>query len=198
MLIVSWFTAPVGLTQPLFLENYWNPQSLFNLNQITGFDLESVIFSFAIGGIVAVLYESILGIEHERANKELDRGGIFHKFAIFSPIFIFFPMYFLTSINPIFSTIFALFMGGVFTMICRKDLVKNSIIGGLLFTIFYFVFFLFVNLLDPNFVDYWKLSEVSGVLILGVPIEELLFAFAFGLMWSSVYEHTFGYRIKKK
>ncbi|HTY76023.1 MAG TPA: hypothetical protein VMD05_10740 [Candidatus Nanoarchaeia archaeon] len=28
------------------------------------------------------------------------------------------------------------------------------------------------------------------MLILGVPLEELMFAFTFGMMWSSVYEHV--------
>ncbi|MFH0929243.1 MAG: lycopene cyclase domain-containing protein [Candidatus Aenigmatarchaeota archaeon] len=199
MLIVSWFTAPVGLTQPLFLGVYWNPSSLFNLNNIIGFDIESIMFSFAIGGIVAVLYESMLRIEHVKVGKgTYDRGGFFHKVAIVSPILIFFPLYFLTDTNPIFSTVFALFIGGVLTIICRRDLAKNTVVGGVLFTVLYLVFFLFVNLADPNFVNYWNLSEITGVLVFGIPLEELLFAFAFGMMWSSVYEHTFGYMIKAK
>ena len=30
---------------------------------------------------------------------------------------------------------------------------------------------------------------LSGVLIYGIPVEELLFGVAFGLYWSGVYEH---------
>ena len=52
----SLFMAPFGLTEPLFVPEYWNPPSLFDLAQRTGFDIESIIFSFAIGGIGAVLY----------------------------------------------------------------------------------------------------------------------------------------------
>ena len=54
MLWASLFTAPLGLTEPLFVPEYWNPPSLFDLAQTTGFDIESVIFCFGIGGIGAV------------------------------------------------------------------------------------------------------------------------------------------------
>jgi hypothetical protein len=56
MLWASAFTAPFGLTEPLFVPEYWNPPSLFDLAQRTGFDIESLIFTFGIGGVAAVLY----------------------------------------------------------------------------------------------------------------------------------------------
>ena len=56
---VSLVTAALGLTEPIFVPEYWNPPSLFELAQRTGFDIESLIFSFAIGGIGAVLYNAL-------------------------------------------------------------------------------------------------------------------------------------------
>src|SRR3546814_73300 len=52
-------TAPFGLTEPLFVPVYWSPPSLFDLARTTGFDIESLIFSFSIGGIGAVLYNLV-------------------------------------------------------------------------------------------------------------------------------------------
>ncbi len=54
----SAFLALFGLTEPLFVPAYWNPPSLFELARRTGFDLESFIFAFAIGGVGAVLYNA--------------------------------------------------------------------------------------------------------------------------------------------
>ena len=62
MVWASLMTAPLGLTEPLFVPHYWNPPSLFDLARRSGFDIESVIFSFAIGGIGAVLYNLLTGI----------------------------------------------------------------------------------------------------------------------------------------
>jgi len=35
----------------------------------------------------------------------------------------------------------------------------------------------------------WNLKAISGILILSIPIEELLFALSFGFIWSNIYEH---------
>ena len=61
MMWASLITAPLSLTEPLFVPDYWNPPSLFDLARRSGFDIESVIFSFAIGGIGAVLYNLLTG-----------------------------------------------------------------------------------------------------------------------------------------
>ena len=45
----SVYMSLFALTEPLFVPEYWNPPSLFELAQKTGFDIESFIFSFAIG-----------------------------------------------------------------------------------------------------------------------------------------------------
>lgn len=50
MLIVSLWTSLLGLTEPLFVPAYWNPPSLFDLAQRTRFDIESLLFSFGVGG----------------------------------------------------------------------------------------------------------------------------------------------------
>jgi hypothetical protein len=49
------------LTVPLFVPRYWNPPSPFDLAQRTGFDIESLIFCFAIGGTALVLYNALTG-----------------------------------------------------------------------------------------------------------------------------------------
>ncbi len=195
MFWVSLFTMPIGLTEPLFVPKYWNPPSLFDLAARTGFDIESLIFSFAVGGIAAVLYEAILNVKHHKMDKkEMHRNRLLlHRLAIISPIIIFVPLYFLTNLNPIYSISLGLLVGGILALFCRPDLKRKIVIGGLLFLVLYFVFFLGINALFPYFVNYWNLPALSGVLILGVPLEELMYAFTFGMMWSSIYEHILWY-----
>jgi len=52
--------APFGLTEPMFVPEYWSPPSLFELAQRTGFDIEGIIFSFAIGAGTDVAMESVV------------------------------------------------------------------------------------------------------------------------------------------
>ena len=199
MLWASILTAPFGLTEPIFVPEYWNPPSLFNLAANTGFDIESIIFSFAIGGIGAVLYETFVKVKHVKMSSHemcLPRHRL-HLLALFSPFIAFVLLYFLTTMNPIYSISIAMIIGSVSAILCRPDLTKKIILGSFLFLGLYFVFFLAFNLTYPGIVEQiWNLKAISGILILGVPIEELMFALAFGALWSSYYEHIKWYKLK--
>lgn len=200
MFWVSLFTMPLGLTEPLFVPEYWNPPSLFNLAAKTGFDIESLIFAFSIGGIASVLYETFFRVKHLKMTKHEmhSKRHRFHFFALLSPLIVFLLLYSLTNLNPIYSAISAMFIGGIAAILCRPDLKKKIVISGFLFLTIYFIFFLFFNLIFPGWIEQiWNLSAISGILFLGIPIEELLFAFSVGLMWSSVYEHVKGYKLNR-
>ncbi len=192
MLWASILTAPFGLTEPLFVPLYWNPQSLFNLAATTGFDIESIIFSFAIGGIGSVLYELIFKAKHKKTTKHEmhEKRHRWHLFTLILPIIIFLILYFSTPLNPIYSASISMFIGGIAALFCRPDLKKRIFIGGFLFLGLYFIFFLLFNLAYPGIVErVWNLGAISGILILGIPMEELIFAITFGMLWSSYYEH---------
>jgi hypothetical protein len=197
MLILSLLTLLVGFTEPIFVPAYWSPQSLFDLNIRTGFDIESLIFCFAVGGIGSILYESMIGYEHIKRRKELDKNILMHIFSLLSFPITF--LIFLTSgINPIYSLVLSMLIGGLAAIACRPDLAKFSLIGGFLFTILYFIFFLFINIVSPDFINSWNLSALSGIVLFGIPIEELAFAFSFGMICTGFYEHIMRYEFKRK
>lgn len=198
MLLVSLWTAPFGLTEPLYVPAYWNPPSLFDLAQRTGFDIESILFTFGVAGLAVVLYEKLFPVRHHDVSNEekyLSRHR-YHILALLSGPLIFVVLMLVTNLNPIYSTIIALLLGGIATWYCRPDLKKKMIASAFLFLGFYFVYFLTLIALFPGYVErVWNLKAISGVLILGIPLEELLFAFALGFMWSSVYEHVVWKRV---
>lgn len=198
ILLVSLLTAPLGLTEPFFVPSYWLPFTLFDLARRTRFDLESLLFSFAVGGICAVLYESLLG----KSRKQISVHEVhaprhrFHRLALISPVVSFGLLYLLTPLNPIYSTVIALTIGAAATWFCRPDLLKAMLVGSSLFLVLYFIVFVVgIVLLFPGYVEaVWNLTAISGILIAGVPLEELLFAASLGAMWSSVYEHFRWYK----
>jgi len=192
MLTTSMWTALLGLTEPIFIPEYWNPPSLFNLAERTGFDIESIIFAFSVGGIASIIYESFIGTRHTNMTQK-DMAHSRHKFhilALFSAPIIFSVLFFATELNPIYSVIIALFGGGAATWYCRPDLKIKMSLGALLFLVLYFVFFLSLVIIYPDYVSaVWNLEGLTGILIFGIPMEELLFALALGFLWSSIYEH---------
>ena len=192
MLLVSLATTPLGLSEPLFVPEYWDPPSLFELAHRTGFDLESLIFTFAIGGIGTVLYEALSRRELQPMSHEeryAARRHRLHALALALPI-LSFPLLMLLPWNPIYPAIGALAIGGVANAACRPDLAWNTLLGGVLFFGFYGLFMVLLLIAAPGYIEQvWNLPALSGVLVGGIPLEELAFGFAFGLYWAGMYEH---------
>ena len=199
MLAVSLWTSFLGFTEPLFVPEYWSPPSLFNLALTTGFDIESLIFSFGIGGIAVVLYERIFRTEHQVMSQK-EQHHIRHRYhlwAIASAPIIFVLLLLATNLNPIYSAIIAMIVGGLMAWYCRPDLKKKMVVSAFLFLALYFVYFLTLIAMSPDYVEQvWNLQAISGILIIGIPLEELLFALSFGFIWSSIYEHLTWRRLK--
>ena len=180
-----------GLTEPLFVPEYWNPPSLFDLAQRTGFDIESLIFCFAIGGVGAVIYNVLTGHELQPIDPVEKRLPLHrrHYLVLASPVIAFLPLYFLPW-NPIYPGIVAMFVGAIVAILCRLDLKTKTWVGGLLFLLYYIILLQGLRWLWPGYIEHvWNLGALLGIQIFHMPIEELLFGVAFGMYWSGVYEH---------
>ena len=61
--------------------------------------------------------------------------------------------------------------------------------SSLLFTAFYLLYFFWFILYAPGYViQVWNIQAISGLLIAGIPLEEILFALGFGFFWSGIYD----------
>lgn len=183
-------TALLGLTEPLFVPSYWSPPSLFELARRTGFDIESVIFAFAIGGIGSALYHTIsrrhlvpVGAQRRAALHPYHAVSLLVPFVAFAGL-VFLPW------TPIYPVLTSLVLGAAASVVCRPDLRRGTLIGGLLFLGLYTAFMLALKWSAPGYIEQvWNLRALKGGLVYGIPLEELLFGFAFGLYWAGVYEH---------
>jgi len=187
----SLVTALFGFTEPLFVPEYWNPPSLFELARRTGFDIESFIFAFAVGGIGMILYTTFTRRELVPlgAAERRDHRHRLHRVALIAPFALLIPG-FLLPWNPIYPSLLALALGALAAVVCRPDLTRNTLIGGALFLVLYAVFMLGLRWLAPGYIEaVWNLAALSGVLVYGIPLEELLFGLTFGMYWSGAYEH---------
>ena len=193
ILFSSLLSAPLGLTEIFFIPWYWNPKTLFNL--VPG--IESILFAFSVGGIATVLYEIVL-------NKHLRKAGekrIETKKLYYALIFVcasFFLLNVIFKKDVMYSAIISMFLGSIVIILMRSDLKKEIIIGGILFLIAYFAMFFILNtFILPDFVaKNWNFEHLIGITILGIPIEELLWAWSFGSLWAPIYEFVKGYTIK--
>jgi hypothetical protein len=111
------------------------------LAQRTGFDIESLIFSFAIGGIGAVLYSALTRRTFEPVSAADKRRPLhrFHPVVLWLPFVLFVPLYFLPW-NPIYPAILCMAIGGIASAVCRPDLRLNGLIGAVAFLGLYAAF----------------------------------------------------------
>ena len=192
LLVVSFLLTPLGITEIFFVPRYWQPVTLFGW--IPG--IESFLFSFAVGGIAAVLYEFLLD---RRLRKMREAEQVTHRHMIYLIIaivvsIILFSFFF--GKNYIYTMIVSGFIGAVVIMFLRRDLIKKSIIGGIFFFVFYFLFTLLINFLFPGFFyRVWNLENLIGIFLWDVPLEELLWAFATGMLVAPIYEYLRAYRV---
>jgi len=95
-----------------------------------------------------------------------------------------------------YNTIISFVVGAIVLACLRRDLIPLMLTSALSFTVLYFFLFLCLLFLYPQFVQrYYNLGNLLGIYVLGVPIEELLFAATGGAIWSVAYEYVHGYRV---
>ena len=112
-----------------------------------------------------------------------------HRWALAAP-FIVFPLLYLFPWNPIYPAITAMVLGAITAILCRPDLARKTWVGALLFLGYYTLFLLGLEWTAPGYIErVWNLAALSGLSVGGFPIEELLFATAFGGYWAGVYDH---------
>lgn len=187
--------TPLGATDIFFIPFYWNPQTLFNFNP----GIESFLFSFAVGGIASALYEFLFK-KHLTRIRESKR--MHHKQMIYFALAIIISLtisYFIFGKNYMPAMILAGFVGAITIAIMRRDLIKEILVGGLFFMIFYSLFTIILNnIIWPGiFGRVWNFSNLSGFSLLGVPIEEIIWSLATGMLIEPIYEYIKEYKIKK-
>lgn len=148
---------------------------------------------FYWGGVAAVIYEEILG----KTNfKKMRKQNYFIEFALF-PIIIFISMFIgikIIKINPLYTTYIGFLISTLVIWRLRKDLFVHSVLSGLFLSIIYFLLGAFILIpIFPQMVKrWWYLQNLSEILIMGLPLEEILWAFTFGLFIGPAYEFLMG------
>ena len=128
---VSLATSLFGLTEPIWVPAYWNLPEPLRAAQRSGFDIESFIYSFGIGGIGAVLYNALAHRRFGPVNVA-ERPGPLHRFhmaALWVPYVLLVALYFLPW-NPIYPAFLCMTIGGIASGICRPDLSAKGLVGG--------------------------------------------------------------------
>jgi hypothetical protein len=168
---------------------------LFDLDQKIKVGIEDFLWAAAVGGIAAIVGEIFVKERLSAIRKSRHKR---HYAPFIVAIGIFVVLEFGFHWKTMTSTIVALAVCTLVLAYLRHDLIPLMLASAVSFVVLYFVLFLIVLALYPEFVRrYYTLPNLLGIYVRGVPIEELLFAGTGGSVWSVAYEYVHGYRLER-
>ena len=189
MIFTTLFFLPFGLTQFLFVPQYWNPQVIHKFLGL--FDLESLLFMAFTGGISSVIYQEIFNYRLRKSKQEL--AWRYHSYIIYSTIILFTILLVLvklfTTLSVLRTSLLFLLILTPYFLIARKDLLKASLLGALAFTAVYIISLLMIDFSFGGFVSReWTTDGLLGIYLLRIPLEEYLYALFFGMVGSIIFQ----------
>lgn len=189
MIFISILFLPFGLAQALFVPDYWYPQVIYKFFGL--FDIESLLFSFFMGGIAATLYQELFNYHLRKSKKRL--APRYHNYIIYFSLIFFSGLLIIiklfTTLSVLRTSFIIILILTPYFLIARRDLWRVSLVGGLVFTIFYILFLYSISLVFPDFiVKEWNPNGLLGIYLLKIPIEEYLYSFFTGLVGSVIFE----------
>ncbi len=185
-------SAPTSLTSIGFVPDYWNPK------RIVPFEIgpEDVIFSFSTGGIIWLVAILIVSLKYDvRINKRI----IFKQYLglLFLGTLILFVIW-LTKIDIMSATIITVTFIGIWILLQRPDYIVLGITGAFIFSAFYFFVLKGFFLMFPEFSGQWTVDELYEIQISGIPVEEIMWAFAAGAVWPLIVAYLLKVQLIKK
>ncbi|HEB01465.1 MAG TPA: hypothetical protein ENI16_00515 [Candidatus Portnoybacteria bacterium] len=193
MLILSFIGGALFPLALIYLPDYWYPDHILG-SYLLG--IEDYIFAFAIAGIGAVAYEVVFGKTHTLCECRKQSPKRILSIAIVS-IIILLSLTFIFKMNSIYSSFVAFLLIFAYIMYFRRDLFWQAILSGFLVAGLMLLFYQIWILMYPNIIQHWwKLENISGILILGVPLEEIIWGFNWGIVGGTIYEFARGVNSK--
>lgn len=186
--LMSLFTAPLGLTQYWFFQDYWQPTyflpSFYIGNSHVG--IEELIFAFFIGGIVAVLYEVFFHKKYHQGNK---RGREAIAVGVIIIAFVFFLLLRNSGLGTIWASSIAAISASLFLIYLDQDLRIDCVVSAAVMVVIIIGVYLAWFAFFPDAVsELWVADGLTGVAFLGIPIEELVWYVSWSMFGGIFYE----------
>ncbi len=188
MLLMGLVLLPFGLTQAYFVPGFWHVSVNEQFSSIR--DIGSFLWIFFLGGIAAVLFESVFRLRKSaslKPTKKSNKNTLIIYFLLIISGVIATAIQWFTSLSV---TRGALIMGFViiwYVGITERKMLREVVYGALLFGSLYIMSLYVVDWLFPQFLTTHLSSNQTLGYILTIPIEEYLYAIVFGAACVPIY-----------
>lgn len=183
-------SLPFALTERLFYPVYWEPRFLFDLVNIIGFGIEDVLFVVGLAAFTSTAWPFVMGrrLEPLATDAQTKLSPLKMALIILTICFVMVAIIALIGMPMIYGA--PIIMTVIAFAIClfRKDLLLPSLGGAAITTLVYTGLCIVLAALIPDvFALDWKTDQFLNAFILGVPVEELLYASTSGLIATAFY-----------
>jgi len=182
-ILTSFLIAPFVIIDILLVPAYWNPETFADIPV----GVEGFIFTFFISGICLSLANRFAiaqpKLHSARLYPAILAAMVFSFFAIFSSLAVHLKLFLIMGLSGI------LLLG-------EQNIKTFSILKIILsFTTLYTLAFNIWLFFAPSAIEWWNPNNTTGIYVIKMPIEEMLFAICFAIFISTA--HIFG-RIYKE
>ena len=187
MLIMSTLWGFVGLIAgKIYIKDWWCPLTIMGIIP----SIEDFIFGFVIGGIASIIYQALFLKKMKRINKQYKTRNlnIISLLSLLGIIFI--GTVYILKVNTLIASILAWGVPLIIIYIRRKDLIKNSLISGLIITIIAVFIYQLTEIITPGWINlFWSFEFFGNLTILKIPLEEYIWFFLAGAFIGPLYEY---------
>jgi len=158
--------------------------------------IEDILLGVGVGGVAAVIYEEWFGYRLHKRKTYRGKMALSKMLIILCISFFLGTILLATGIHSFYASIIAMGVPTLFILALRSDLATDCIFSGLVLVTISIFTFLFIFSVVPNFqTSYWRWEYLSGVTLLKIPIENLIWFFFAGSFIAPLYE--FWYDLKR-
>lgn len=174
--------------------DWWRPETITS----TRIGIEDVLLGFSNGGIIAVVYEVVFRKKLKDKKEVLDPKSL--KKISFIMLLTFLIMVFgfsVLGLHSFYANMIGLLIPSLMILYKRNDLIRNAIFTGILTVVLSIPVYLIMELIFPgSIVHNWYIEKLSGILFLGIPIEDLIWYFFAGAWGGPLYEYCRNLKLK--
>ncbi|MBN2528488.1 MAG: hypothetical protein JXR76_19020 [Deltaproteobacteria bacterium] len=197
--VMAGLSIPFAFTEFLFYPSYWEPKFLFDLANRIGFGIEDFLFVIGLGAFTSTVYPAVffkkrvpLSVSTPSLRSVAGKKRLTKLIVPIGVAFLLTAIMAALSIPMIWGCVPIMILIALSIVVIRRDLRSAAAWGGVLSAIAYFLICQALGVLVPNVFELnWHAEKFFGVYILGVPLEEITYAFAAGTVASVVYPFAF-------
>lgn len=173
-------------------------------SNLSGIGIEDALFSFALFGVAAVIYQVLLGKRTQawRGDRYRVQHPAMHWMAHLTLTLGIWAFISLTAalvfqLNPVQAFVMGGALVGTYIIADRKDLLLDALLSGIFVGMMVFLIeqIFFARLFPEAAAAFWDMDNLSGILLGGIPVEEILWAAIVGFAIGPAYEYIRRYRL---